>query len=366
MRTRSDYIDCMKAIGICLVIIGHTFGGGLFAIKTYHMPLFFFIAGLLINEQEPIGCFIRKRIYRLYVPFLIYEMFFLLMHNFLYYFGIVSDYYIFPNDFIAHIVHIICFDNCEILLAPIWFLTVLFISSIAGKCIIWLVSSDSAGLSGRWRIIVIAIIGIVLIYGGMINGREGILNINASFNCPQILNVSFIALGYTLFGYLIKNGAIRDIIKKFKAGQLLVVFLFVGLIIFERRTKLASDMRANKYTYIFAAPIFAAIGIAMIFIIAKYIMKILQNKYLVIAKRIILCIGQNTFAIMCLHPLAFKLVGLLQVNYFGYDKQLLPDWGVVSSDIQWLILDCIVGIVVPLVGSCFAKNAVKIYFERRR
>lgn len=74
----------------------------------------------------------------------------------------------------------------------------------------------------------------------------------------------------------------------------------------------------------------------------------------------------HTFGLTFTHPLAFKLVGLLQVNYFGYDKQLLIDWGVVSSDIQWLILDCIVGIVVPLAGSCFAKKAAKIYFERRR
>lgn len=365
MKTRSDYIDCVKAIGICLVIIGHTFGGGLFALKAYHMPLFFFVAGLLINEQESIGCFVRKRISRLYIPFLIYEILFLLMHNFLYHLGIVSNFYFFPYDFITQIVHIVCFDNCEILLAPIWFLTVLFISGVAGKFIIWLVSSDSVGLSERWCIIIIALIGIALIYGGMLNGREGIWNINASFNCPQVFNISLVALGYTLFGYLFKNDAIRARIKYFKYGQLLVVFLFIGLMIFERKTKLVSDMRANKYTYIFAAPIFAALGIAMVFIIAKYIIKILQNHYLDKAKRSILCIGQNTFAIMCLHPLAFKLVGLVQVNYFGYDSRLLPDWGVVGYDIQWLILDCIVGIMVPLAGSCFVKKAALMYLGKR-
>ncbi len=186
-RSRNEYIDCMKAIGICLVILGHTFGGGLLALKTYHMPLFFFIAGLLINEEESMGSFIKKRFYRLFIPFLGYEIFFLCMHNFLYQFGMVSNYYVYPYDYINRIVHIICFDNCEILLAPIWFVTVLFIASIACKVILFLLSVSLSRLDQRYRFAVIAAIGLMLIYAGMMNGRKGIWNIKLSYNCPQII-----------------------------------------------------------------------------------------------------------------------------------------------------------------------------------
>ena len=43
-ENRNEYIDYTKAIGICLVVLGHSFGGGLLALKTYHMPLFFFLS----------------------------------------------------------------------------------------------------------------------------------------------------------------------------------------------------------------------------------------------------------------------------------------------------------------------------------
>ncbi len=129
--------------------------------------------------------------------------------------------------------------------------------------------------------------------------------------------------------------------------------LFVGVIIFERKTKLVSDMRANTYTYVFLAPFFAMIGIAMTFIVSKYIIQLLKLNFLIKIKRFAFYIGKNTFAIMCLHPLAFKLVGLVQVNYFGYDKELLLDWGVVGYDVPWLVIDCIAGILIPIsVSSC--------------
>ena len=51
---RIDFIDVAKGIAIFLVVYGHTYDGRnlhLF-IYSFHMPLFFFISGLLFKENK--------------------------------------------------------------------------------------------------------------------------------------------------------------------------------------------------------------------------------------------------------------------------------------------------------------------------
>ncbi|OZA27614.1 MAG: hypothetical protein B7X93_08785 [Hydrogenophilales bacterium 17-61-9] len=52
---RLTHVDTMKAIGIVLVVIGHSPGLNPFiknVIYSFHMPLFFFISGVLLSEQK--------------------------------------------------------------------------------------------------------------------------------------------------------------------------------------------------------------------------------------------------------------------------------------------------------------------------
>jgi acyltransferase len=52
---RFTHVDTMKAIGIVLVVVGHSPGLNPFiknVIYSFHMPLFFFISGLLVSEQK--------------------------------------------------------------------------------------------------------------------------------------------------------------------------------------------------------------------------------------------------------------------------------------------------------------------------
>jgi acyltransferase len=52
---RLTHVDTMKAIGIVLVVVGHSPGLSPFiknVIYSFHMPLFFFISGLLLSEQK--------------------------------------------------------------------------------------------------------------------------------------------------------------------------------------------------------------------------------------------------------------------------------------------------------------------------
>lgn len=52
---RLTHVDTMKAIGIVLVVVGHSPGLSPFiknVIYSFHMPLFFFVSGLLLSEQK--------------------------------------------------------------------------------------------------------------------------------------------------------------------------------------------------------------------------------------------------------------------------------------------------------------------------
>ena len=69
---RDITVDIAKGLGIFLVVWGHnsipecpckSF------IYSFHMPLFFFMAGFFLNENESIRVYIYKRIRTLLVPF---------------------------------------------------------------------------------------------------------------------------------------------------------------------------------------------------------------------------------------------------------------------------------------------------------
>ena len=73
---RIDWIDHARAIGICLVVLGHTAGLPEFAMQliySFHMPLFFFISGYLLKDSYldlPLKDFLKRLSYKLVVPYI--------------------------------------------------------------------------------------------------------------------------------------------------------------------------------------------------------------------------------------------------------------------------------------------------------
>ena len=71
---RENYIDVAKGIGIILVIAGHLFPYGeniSSTIFSFHMPLFFFLAGMVYKEKCVTNKeFIEKKTKRLIIPYL--------------------------------------------------------------------------------------------------------------------------------------------------------------------------------------------------------------------------------------------------------------------------------------------------------
>ena len=76
MSKRINYIDVARGIGILLVVMGHNDFAAISPfmhkfIYSFHMPLFFFLGGLLRRPEtfEPPGPYVLGRLRRILVPF---------------------------------------------------------------------------------------------------------------------------------------------------------------------------------------------------------------------------------------------------------------------------------------------------------
>lgn len=78
MKTRIDYLDIAKGIGILTVVWAHILLTGIShrVIYAFHMPLFFVISGMLFRREKysGLGYFLKRRAKRLLVPFVVYSV----------------------------------------------------------------------------------------------------------------------------------------------------------------------------------------------------------------------------------------------------------------------------------------------------
>ena len=80
---RIKSIDIAKGLGILLVVLGHQIDyfhadipGAYQYIYLFHVPLFFFLSGIFYRDVEGLWDCIRKKFFRLYVPYLLVNVLF--------------------------------------------------------------------------------------------------------------------------------------------------------------------------------------------------------------------------------------------------------------------------------------------------
>ncbi|MDR1895700.1 MAG: acyltransferase family protein [Prevotellaceae bacterium] len=73
MTQRIIWIDIAKGLGIFLVVVGHVISSGNILhhwIYSFHMPLFFFLSGICLNNDRIYTGFLYKRLKSLLLPYL--------------------------------------------------------------------------------------------------------------------------------------------------------------------------------------------------------------------------------------------------------------------------------------------------------
>ena len=80
-------ISIAKAIGIIFMVVGHVYdkeSWGVHYIYMFHMPLFFVLSGYFFKcprTKKDMIAFVKKKIVGLYIPYLLWTIFFILKIN---------------------------------------------------------------------------------------------------------------------------------------------------------------------------------------------------------------------------------------------------------------------------------------------
>lgn len=326
MSQREEYIDIAKAIGIILVVIGHTKFNYSQFIYQFHLPLFFFLSGLVFNEKklnDP-GRFILSKIKGLYLPFIKFELLFLIFHNIFVRLNFISElsgtvlHYEFPY-IVKMALKMITMGAGEQLAGPLWFL----ISSLE-IVIIFAILIKITSLFGEYRNLLLTIICIILYYVG------------CYVDIPRMMSQSFIGMLFFNFGYLYKSYKSKITINK-RGFFISVITIFVCSLLNQ------VDISQLKITYKVLLIISGVAGSYAVIYLAKQIVK--RKMWL----SFLSYCGKNTIYVLALHCLSFKLIMVLEMVIYRFDQKYLGYFPTYEINNWWFIILSIAGVCIPLL-----------------
>ncbi|WP_182629289.1 acyltransferase family protein [Clostridium chromiireducens] len=348
---REDYMDIVKSLGIILVVMAHVQSPGKNMIFLFHMPLFFFVSGYFYKDKysDNLELLIKKRFKLLYIPFVKYELIFLVLHNAFVNLGLYNSYeneaikMYSSTDFIINIFKVLTFNGTEVLIIPLWFLPVLFFTNII-FCLI------NRYFKSKWiRCLIIAtlfILGVKLKYW----------DTNMKFNnfCPETINISLVALTFFYIGYLYNK------YKKYINLNFFIALLSFAVLVISGKNNITVDMRLNSYTNPIMLIPDALCGVYLLIFISKKICDLNINISL------LKYIGRNTIPILALQYISFKLINLIQIIMYGLPRIRLGDLGPINPSSFWWLIFTIIGMLVPII-IFYISNLFKgaLYFLHR-
>lgn len=241
--SRLEYIDLCKAIGIILVVLGHTYYGPQLLynlIYCFHMPLFFAVSGYTYdkarNAHMGFLLFAKKKARQLLVPYFLFAFVNLLIQiiwKSLWLNEVVTFDYL--KDNVVGIV--LCFSSMKYMpnCSPIWFLLCLFLADLL---FFWQIK---LGKNKTWMA---ASVGMVIAYG--------LSKMPHDYNTfPWKFPVFLMASFFMYVGYMFKQFVDNHCAHKLSVPAAAVVVLLTSLVI-EIATGNRVGMNENNYGQILA------------------------------------------------------------------------------------------------------------------
>jgi len=263
-------IDVAKGLGIVFVVLGHNW---LFinhystlnqAIYTFHVPLFFFLSGLMFKQHDNISFLMSKRLTSLLKPYFIVLILF--------------EFYRFVTEksvSISPFLGILYATGQSISITSLWFLPHLFIVILVVNTFIKFLQDKLSRYSFNILIVGILIIGVLLLHFLNSMALYGSPSFEKSTDIPLghpfSIDLLLISVAFFLSGYI--NS---DVIKRIKSSYLHVILSVVIFIItclfFDPRL----DLNSRIYDDFLSTSVAAFTGIWMVISISKAISKHLK------------------------------------------------------------------------------------------
>lgn len=360
MAIRNTTISICKAIGIILMVITHSecpIALSSFAFE-FHMPLFFITAGYFfslkyLNDE---ATFVKKRIKGLYLPFLKWSIIFLLIHNWMFDLGILNEKYGNASGGVTHpyswhqiqqniwtmVSAMGGYD--QFLNGAFWFFRGLFVASIFYLILFKILDTTLTKIEtekSRKTLIPIGVCIIALAIGAWktIEGLRVINMIQGGYR--EIMGTFFFGIGFIF----------KQMAEKYKATWWNTLIFAVTTLAFS--LYLPSSMAWNSnFKQFISLPIPAICGFLMTYNISIWI-----NKKNGIIRRFLIYCGDHTLPIFIFHLVAFKIVSLIKIWWYGLDYLQIGCHTVIHiyshEDLFW-ILYTIAGVGIPLVWTYYA------------
>ena len=330
-----EYMDIAKAIGIILMVIGHSGSPLSRIIYLFHMPLFFFISGYFYKEHYTYNIIelIKKRIKTLYIPFVKYQLVFLFLHNIFYNINVYSNKFntsarlYTVSDFIKNFINAITFGVTEELGSAFWFLVSLFTVNILFAIIRFIVINI---FKEKGEYVCAIVIGVCFVLGSKIS-------------LPRYIDTSLVALLIFYVGYLYNRYEEKISMNIYIASTSLIILIInsnIGEV----------SMGYNSYTSLSFFIVSFISGIYLTIYISKSIVKLNANL------KLLKYIGENTLIIVGIHFIAFKLISIIKINIYSLPDYMLASFPVINTGGYWWILYSIIGIFIPILVAYLWDN----------
>lgn len=318
---RIQYIDFTKGFAIILMLLGHTIptiNCIHIWIYSFHMPLFFIICGILINEKEKSEKSYRYRdimIRRLYTGWIPYYTFGIILALFYLTLDIVANK---PNTFGVHIFKLLTFQGID----SLWFLPIYIFAELIVIAInklqhnkkkihlsitigSFIVISVFSNLMQIWYLDIIykILIGIFCIEIGMLISKFSVIN-----KISIYLSLILIICGFLLAQI---NGDVE--MSASNIGNPIIYFLCV---------------------------LITSIAIMSLF-------KKIEN-YKILSLNVLETYGKNSIVLLCTNNLLIEMIRLFDYKYTG---NALINLGMIGSVIFTLILMLVEWWIIKFVNK---------------
>lgn len=325
---RDVLIDITKGLGILLVVLAHTYSGGLQDIIYYfHMPLFFVLTGCALTYSKTNDIKWKRLFKGILVPYLVFSLF-----MFVYWSLIESKFRpIHDGNVIPWLSNIISFktqqfvnifiamDSQDAFIYDIvlWYLPCLLMCRILYSKI----NKTKYPLVG---VTVLACAGIVL---------SNILNISL----PWCLELSFVALPFIFLGHKFYTKLSESISR----GVAVCCILIGGGILFllNTRTDISINMLGHDFAYGWIY-LTAIVGSLTMLCMCYLLKDTVINKPLAF-------LGKNSLLIMCLHEPLKRIIIKILSAVIGYDTDVLRGDFILSL----IVVVVTVALLLPCIYS---------------
>lgn len=337
---RITYIDIAKGIGIFLVIAGHLFRYDSYisaVIFSFHIPLFFFLSGMVEHYQDiKFPEYLKKALRSCFVPWLLFALLGLFV-------SLLNLEWRLAFNTGKAIKCIYGMDTGLIHVSQIWFLISLFYV----KVFFWFFHRYVMK-NGSIVLVMFLVIAITIFQKLAVAGAELFLPYN---RLPMQIDNAFTGLVFYIGGF---------IYNKYKgetsewANRCIFFICLLLILVSPYNTHInVANIYLGEDDYLFY--VFAISGIFLVILLSKFI----ERSSCALFRYILQYVGESSLYIFAVHSFGLQLWACIISRY---RQETISCMGNMNN------FDCLIGTIVVLVFSCFLcfllQNIQKSFYKR--